>query len=42
VRRRNRPLDAAQEAELSASLAEAPEGPLREALMRLGRAVMKE
>jgi len=40
--RRVRPLDAAREAELSASLSEAPEGPLREALTKLGRAVLKE
>jgi hypothetical protein len=41
-RRRNRPLDAAKEAELAQSVAAAPEGPLREALLRLGRAVMKD
>ena len=41
VRRRNAPLSAAQEAQLSAGLAEAPEGPLKAALERLGRAVLR-
>jgi hypothetical protein len=40
-RRRAMPLDAAKEAELAASLAEAPEGPLKAALTRLGRAVLR-
>jgi hypothetical protein len=40
-RRRPAPLDAAREAELAASLTEAPDGPLKEALTRLGRAVMR-
>ncbi len=38
-RRASPPLDAAAEAALQAELAEAPEGPLRDALRRLGRAV---
>jgi hypothetical protein len=40
-RRRTAPLDAAQEARLAAALAEAPEGPLKQALMRLGRGVLR-
>jgi hypothetical protein len=41
LRRRAAPLDAAQEAALAASLAEAPDGPLKQALMRLGRGVLR-
>jgi hypothetical protein len=40
-RRASSPLDAAQEAELSEGLAAAPEGPLKAALLKLGRAVMR-
>jgi len=40
-RRRPVPLDAATEAQLSRDLADAPEGPLKEALARLGRAVLR-
>ncbi len=40
-RRRAAPLDAAQEAELARSLADAPDGPLKAALMALGRGVMR-
>lgn len=36
------PLDAAKEAELSAGLAAAPDGPLKAALLKLGRAVMRD
>lgn len=39
-KRRAAPLDAAAEAELAKGLAAAPEGKLREALMRLGRGVL--
>ena len=35
------PLDAAREQELSESLADVPEGPLKESLRRLGREVMR-
>lgn len=35
------PLDAAQEAKLAAELAETPEGPLKSALMKLGRGVLR-
>ena len=41
VRKRLPPLDAAQEARLARELAEAPEGPLKAALMRLGRGVLR-
>ncbi len=41
-RRRARPLDAAEEAALEASLAGAPDGPLRNALRRLGREVLRQ
>ncbi|MDB5447788.1 MAG: hypothetical protein JWQ97_3105, partial [Phenylobacterium sp.] len=41
ARRRATPLDAAQEASLAASLGAAPEGALKEALLRLGRAVLR-
>jgi hypothetical protein len=40
-RRRAAPLDAAKEAELAKGLAEAPDGRLKEALLRLGRGVMR-
>lgn len=40
--RRNTPLDAADEAALAAELSSVPEGPLREALLRLGRGVMRD
>jgi hypothetical protein len=40
--RRKPPLDAAKEAALAASLAETPDGPLKAALMKLGRAVMRD
>ncbi len=42
IRRKAAPLDAAQEAELASSLAEAPDGPLKAALLRLGRAVLRD
>ncbi|MGH6958057.1 MAG: DUF721 domain-containing protein, partial [Caulobacteraceae bacterium] len=35
------PLDAAAERDLAESLAKAPDGPLKDALMRLGREVMR-
>ncbi len=41
VRRRAAPLDAAEEAELAASLAAAPDGPLKAALLSLGRGVLR-
>ncbi|WP_374572985.1 DUF721 domain-containing protein [Phenylobacterium sp.] len=41
VRRRVPPLDAAQEAELAKGLADAPDGPLKTALMALGREVLR-
>ena len=40
-RRRAQPLDAGLEAELVASIASAPEGPLKTALLRLGREVLR-
>jgi len=40
-RRKPPPLDAAAEARLQADLADAPEGPLKTALIRLGREVMR-
>ena len=40
-RRRAAPLDAAQEAKLAAALADAPEGRLKDALLRLGRGVLR-
>lgn len=40
-RRPPKPLDAAQEADLAASLAAAPDGPLKAALLRLGRNVLR-
>lgn len=42
ARRRTTPLSAAQEAALAESLADAPEGPLKKSLERLGRAVMRQ
>lgn len=42
VRRRPPPLDAAKEAELARSLSEAPDGPLKASLLKLGRAVMRQ
>ncbi|MFC3068589.1 DUF721 domain-containing protein [Phenylobacterium soli] len=39
--RRAQPLDAAAEAKLAKGLAEAPDGPLKQALMKLGRGVMR-
>ncbi|HYF21882.1 MAG TPA: DciA family protein [Caulobacteraceae bacterium] len=41
-RRSAAPLDAAREAELAESLKAAPDGPLKAALTRLGRSVLKE
>ncbi|WP_312160109.1 DciA family protein [Phenylobacterium sp.] len=41
VRKRTVPLDAAQEAALAKSLENAPDGPLKAALLRLGRGVMR-
>jgi hypothetical protein len=40
-RKRAQPLDAAREADLQAGLAEAAEGPLKQALLRLGREVLR-
>lgn len=42
ARRRPAPLDAAQEAELERSLSDAPDGPLKAALMELGRGVLRQ
>src|SRR5947209_8031710 len=39
--RRPQPLDAAQEAKLANELAKAPDGPLKQALMTLGRGVLR-
>lgn len=41
-RRRTPPLDAAAEAELARSLADAPDGPLKAALLSLGRGVLRD
>ena len=41
-RRKPPPLDAAQEAALADGLAAAPDGPLKDALLRLGRGVMRD
>ena len=41
ARRRTAPLDAAQEAELAQGLASAPDGPLKAALLNLGRGVLR-
>ena len=40
-RRTRAPLDAAAERELAAALADAPDGPLKDALLRLGREVLR-
>jgi hypothetical protein len=40
-RKRAVPLDAAKEAQLAKDLADAPDGPLKDALTRLGRAVLR-
>jgi hypothetical protein len=40
-RLKNRPLDAAAEAELQDGLAKAPDGPLKRSLLRLGREVLR-
>jgi hypothetical protein len=40
-KRRHQPLDAAKEAELARSLAETPDGKLKQALMALGRGVLR-
>lgn len=40
-RRSAQPLDAAREAELAQSLVDAPDGPLKAALLRLGRSVLR-
>lgn len=42
ARRRAAPLDAAQEAELSKGLAAEPDGPLKAALLALGRGVLRQ
>ncbi len=42
ARRSNPPLDAALEAELVQGLAQVPDSPLKEALLQLGRGVMKD
>lgn len=42
VRRKAPPLDAAQEAELARGLADAPDGPLKAALLSLGRSVLRD
>jgi hypothetical protein len=39
--RRPQPLDAAQEAELARELGKAPDGPLKQALLKLGRGVLR-
>ena len=41
-RRRVQPLDAAAEAELEAGLAREPDGPLKNALRRLGREILRQ
>jgi hypothetical protein len=41
TRRTRAPLDAAAERELAVSLAETPDGPLKDALLRLGREVLR-
>ena len=40
--RRNAPLDAAEEAKLAGALAEAPDGPLKQALIALGRGILRQ
>jgi len=42
LRRRPAPLDAAQEAKLAASFAAAPDGKLKQALLALGRGVLRQ
>jgi hypothetical protein len=42
ARRRRGPLDAAAERQLAESLAGTPDGPLKEALLKLGRGVLRE
>lgn len=42
ARRSNPPLDAALEAELTEGLAQVPDSPLKEALLKLGRGVLKD
>lgn len=42
MRRKLPPLDAAAEAELARSLADAPDGPLKAALLSLGRGVLRD
>ena len=42
IRRKSAPLDAALEADLAQSLAGAPDGPLKVALLRLGRGVLRD
>jgi hypothetical protein len=42
ARKRAQPLDAAQEASLAEGLAKAPDGPLKQALMKLGRGVLRQ
>ena len=42
IRTRRPPLDAAQEADLARDLAAAPEGPLKAALLALGRGVLRQ
>lgn len=42
ARRRAQPLDAAQEAELLEGLSEAPDGKLKQALLALGRGVLRQ
>ncbi|MEO8115587.1 MAG: DciA family protein [Phenylobacterium sp.] len=41
-RRRAQPLDAALEAKLAEGLARAPDGPLKQALLKLGRGVLRQ
>jgi hypothetical protein len=41
VKRRPPPLDAAAEAKLAKDLADAPDGPLKDSLMKLGRALLR-
>lgn len=41
IRRARPPLDAADERQLAESLAEAPDGPLKDVLLRLGREVLR-
>jgi hypothetical protein len=41
TRRRTGPLDAAEEAKLAAGLADIPDGPLKQSLLKLGRGVLR-